>query len=154
MFMSNKKSAASWGWRLFALSWIPFIGIFSYVFYPIEEWLPPISIYCLVISLCMMISGVVLILVSLSSGASDNRRIRQTGEPGQATILSVQDSGTRINNHFVLNVGVRIAPAFGPAFETVCSQVIPIYHMAQIQKNNTVNVLYLKDTQEAVIDFE
>lgn len=154
MFMTNKKNTAILGWRLFALSWIPFIGIFSYAFYPVEEWLPPISIYCLIISMCMMISGVVLILVSLPSGVGDHRRIRQTGERGQATILSVEDSGTRINNHFVLNVGVRIAPAFGPAFEAVCSQVIPIYHMAKIQKNNTVNVLYLKDTQEAVIDFE
>jgi hypothetical protein len=152
--MPNKKNAASLGWRLFALSWIPFIGIFSYVFYPIEEWLPPVSIYCLVISMSMMISGIILILVSLSSDAGNNRQIRQTGERGQATIVSVEDSGTRINDHFVLNVGLRIAPAFGPTFETVCSQVIPIYHMAQIQKNNTVNVLYLKDSQEAVIDFE
>ncbi|WP_144084656.1 hypothetical protein [Advenella mimigardefordensis] len=102
----------------------------------------------------MMLGGIILILISLSAGASDNRRVRETGERGQATILSVEDSGTRINDHFVLNVGVRITPTFGPAFETVCSQVIPIYHMAQIQKNNTVNVLYLKETQEAVIDFD
>ena len=152
--MSNKKSTAALGWKLFALSWIPFIGIFSYVFYPVKEWLPPISIYCMVISLSMMTVGIILILLSLSTGASNNRRVRETGERGQATILSVEDSGTRINDQFVLNVGVRIAPAFGPAFETVCSQIVPIYHMAQIQKNNTVNVLYLKDTQEAVIDFD
>ena len=152
--MSNKKSTAALGWKLFALSWIPFIGIFSYVFYPVNEWLPPISIYCMVISLSMMTVGIILILLSLSTGASNNRRVRETGERGQATILSVEDSGTRINDQFVLNVGVRIAPAFGPAFETVCSQIVPIYHMAQIQKNNTVNVLYLKDTQEAVIDFD
>ena len=152
--MSNKKSTAALGWKLFALSWIPFIGIFSYIFYPVEEWLPPISIYCMVIAFSMMGVGIILIIFSLSSGASDNRRIRQTGERGQATVLSVEDSGTRINDHFVLNVGVRVTPTFGPAFETVCSQVVPIYHMAQIQKNNTVNVLYLKDTQEAVIDFD
>ena len=152
--MLNKKKAATLGWRLFALSWIPFIGIFSYVFYPIEEWLPPVSIYCLVISMGMMTTAIILIFQSLSADISHTRRIRQTGQKGQATVLSVEDSGTRINDHFVLNVGLRIAPAFGPAFETVASQVVPIYHMAQIQKDRQVNVLYLTDTREAVVDFE
>jgi len=152
--MLKTKTAASLGWKLFALSWIPFIGIFSYVFYPVDAALPPISLYCMVISMFMMIGGIVLILMSLSTDAGTNRKIRQTGEKGQAIVVSVEDSGTRINDHFVLNVGLRIAPAFGPAFDTTATQVVPIYHMAQVQKGNVINVLYLKDTQEAVIDFE
>ncbi len=150
----RKNKAASWGWKLFAFSWIPFIGIFSYVFYPIEEWLPPVSIYCLVLSMSMMITAIVLICRSFSADAGQARRIRETGQRGKATVLSVEDSGARINDHFVLNIGLRIAPGFGPAFETVSSQVVPIYHMAQLQTNRIVNVSYLTDTQEAVIEWE
>lgn len=150
----TRDKAADLGWRLFALSWIPFIGIFSYVLYPVEEWLPPVSVVCLVLSLSMMIGGIVLILFSLSARTRRNDTVRQTGEQGNAVVLSVADSGTRINDHFVLNVGLRITPTFGPAFETIASQVVPIYHMVQIQKGNTVSVRYLQETREAVIEFD
>lgn len=152
--MLTRKTASQLGWYLFGLSWIPFIGIFSYVFYPIDEWLPPISIICLVLSLGMMALGVILLMMSSISATSANRKIRESGVKGQARVISVEDAGTRYNNHFVLNVGLHIAPDFGPAFDTVASQLVPIYHMAQIQKGNVVNVLYLKDTKEAVIEFD
>lgn len=142
------------GWYLFGLSWIPFIGIFSYVFYPIEEWLPPISIICLILSLGMMILGVILLLVSPVSAAGTNRRIRESGVSAKARIVSIEDSGIRYNNQFVLNVGLHITPEFGPAFDTVASQAIPIYHMAQIRKGNEVNIVYVKDTKAAVIEFD
>ncbi|PJX25819.1 hypothetical protein CAP48_07220 [Advenella sp. S44] len=102
----------------------------------------------------MMITAIILICRSFSADVGQACRIRETGKRGKATVLSVEDSGARINDHFVLNVGLRIAPTFGPAFETVARQVVPIYHMAQLQTNSMVNVSYLTDTQEAVIDLE
>ncbi len=152
--MKNRKTATQLGWYLFCLSWIPFIGIFSYIFYPIEEWLPPISIACLIISLSMMLSGTFLLLMTAVFSASANKRIRAQGKKGKATILSIEDSGERYNDQFVLNIGLQVAPEFGPVFETVARQIVPIYHMAQVQKGHLVDVNYLPDTKEAVIAFD
>jgi len=151
--LNGKKTYESVGQVLFLLSWIPFIGIFSYVLYPIEEWLPPISIICMAISLSMMFVGIGLMFFASAQGAKVNRRVSANGIMSDATVLEVSDTGHRINDHFVLLVKLEVTPDHGPIFQACARQVIPIYHMAQLQPGNVLKVKYIQETQEVVIVF-
>lgn len=148
------------GWKLFLLAWIPFLGIFSYVFYPVDQWLPPVSYVCLIIFVIMMVCAMTLLVRSSIGVWRKQRRtgaggiIVREGVPAQAIITAIADSGTRINDQFVLDIGLQVTPAFGPAFATQVTQTIPIFQMARIQKGMTVPVRYLEATRETAIFFE
>ena len=148
------------GWKLFLLAWIPFLGIFSYVFYPVDQWLPPVSYACLIIFIIMMVCAVALLVHSSMDIWRRQRRtgadgiIVREGVPAQAVIVSIADSGTRINDQYVLDIGLEVTPAFGPAFAAQVTQTIPIFHMVRIQKGMTVPVRYLEATRETAILFE
>lgn len=135
------------GWISFALMWIPFVAIFigmlgmpngSY------DWadLPAIARFGFAgTGLFFVISTATMVASPLLSWLG-NRSLQTKGLPAKATILSLQDTGTTINQSPVVHIRLKVEPTDRPAFEAETEQLINRLEVPQIQPGATVKVRF------------
>lgn len=135
------------GWVAFTLMWIPFIAIFigmlgmpngSY------DWvdLPLVARFGLAgTGLFFVISMVTMVASPLLSWFG-NRSLQTKGLAAQATILSLRDTGTTINQSPLVHLKLRVEPTDRPPFEAETEQLINRLQVPQFQPGATVAVRF------------
>jgi Protein of unknown function (DUF3592) len=147
------------GWIAFALMWIPFIGIFAGMMsLPSGDYswveLPLIAQYSIVATGIFFVLTMALMLGSpLISGLS-NRTLRRTGLAAQATVLSISDTGTTINQNPVAHLKLRVEPGDRPAFEAETEMLLNRLEIPQIQPGAQVAVRYNPNSHAVALDLE
>jgi hypothetical protein len=76
----------------------------------------------------------------MSGGGKDAQRIAQTGTPGQARILGVQQTGTYINRNPVVNILLEVHPQTGQPYQTTVRRIVSMFQIAQFQQGAVVPV--------------
>lgn len=71
----------------------------------------------------------------MNGNNKDAQRIAQTGVPGQARILGVQQTNTRINNNPVVDIFLEVHPSNGqPPYQTKVRRMISMFQISQFQQ--------------------
>jgi hypothetical protein len=65
----------------------------------------------------------------------------QKGTQGEATILSLQDTGMRINDNPRVQVELEINVAMRPPYRVTKSVTLPLIRMSQVQTGSVVQVM-------------
>ena len=64
-----------------------------------------------------------------------------TGTQGEATILSLQDTGMRINDNPRVTLGLEIQMPYGAPYQLTKTVTIPLIRLSQIQVGSKVQVM-------------
>lgn len=145
------------GWIAFGLMWIPFIGIFVGMMSLPEgsyDWveLPMIArVSILATGSLMAVSMLALIGSPLLSFFSNNS-LRKNGRKGEATILDLQETGTTVNNSYLVHFELEVHPMGGPPFTASTEQLVNRLEIPQFQPGTRVPVRYDSKTKEVALD--
>ena len=69
------------------------------------------------------------------------QELMQTGTQGEATILSLQDTGMRINDNPRVTVELEINVAMRPPYRVTKSLTIPLIRLSQVQVGSKLPVM-------------
>ena len=80
-------------------------------------------------------------IVNRMSGLSEARQIQAVGQPADAVILSIWDTGITLNDDPVVGLSVRVEPSDRPAYEArIEKSVVSRVHIPQVQPGCRVRV--------------
>ena len=135
------------GWLLFMVMWIPFTLMFLNMpngnsSYDSLAGLPKNMALFLGITIGLAIISTALLVGSSVVGWLIGRVVLARGESGTARILSIQPTGTRVNNYYY---GMRFTlevQSFGETFQSHAERLVPMHDMMKYQIGMTVNVKY------------
>jgi hypothetical protein len=88
---------------------------------------------------------------SLIVGGLSNRRILASGQDAEAKILSIADTGTRINDNPVIDFSLQIQPAGYPAFVAQARQTVSVIYLPSYQPGKILNVKFIPGTDQVAI---
>jgi hypothetical protein len=74
------------------------------------------------------------------TGVALTRELQQTGEPGTALVLRIDDTGMTLNDDPVALLRLEVHPRQGDAYEATAKVLIPRLHVPQFQPGATVPV--------------
>jgi hypothetical protein len=134
-------------WVFFLLMWIP-LGVVVYSAVTEAED-PPVEALAAVFLFVILFA--VLQIGSFGIGWLEKEKIRKKGIPAKATILSVTDTGTMVNNQPLLKIGLEVQPPYDSRFVATVEYIVPYSFLPQVQPGNTLQVFYLEDTKEVAI---
>ena len=80
-----------------------------------------------------------------------NILIEAKGQDAVAEILSINDTGTRINDNPVINFSLRVRPMFQPEFLGQARRTISIIELPQYQPGKTVRVKFVPGKEQVAI---
>ena len=135
------------GWLFFAIMWIPFtVLMISMIGMPSGsyDWGElPLLARISMIGIGIFGIGCTLLLVGapIMSGLK-NKSLIQNGQPAEARILKVMDTGTTINNNPVVRLQLEVHTPGGEVFQAEAERLIPRLQVPQIQPGVTVQVKY------------
>ncbi len=108
----------------------------------------------------MFVAGMYLILrpvFDVFRGMSSRAKLRATGLPGNATVLSIGESseGTvTVNDQPLLSLTLEITDGFGSPYVVAFETIVPRYAVPQIQPGQTVPVkIDPNDRQRVAVDW-
>ena len=134
-------------WVFFIVMWIP-LGVVVYSAVTEAED-PPVEALAAVFLFVILFA--VLQIGSLGIGWLEKEKIRKKGIPAKATILSVSETGTMVNNQPLLKIGLEVQPPYDSRFVATVEYIVPYSFLPQVQPGNTLQVFYLEDTKEVAI---
>lgn len=135
-------------WVFFVVMWVPL----AFVIYAAVTEEPEPPLFAIAAFVICMITFSLLQVGSFLVGAQEKRSIRQNGISAKATIRSVADTGTMINNQPLLRIDLEVQPPYDERFTATVEYVVPYSSLPQVQPGNTVHVFYLEGTNEVAID--
>jgi hypothetical protein len=134
-------------WVFFILMWIPLgIVVFSAVT-EVEE--PPVT--ALAALFLFVILFAVFQIGSFGIGWLEKEKIKKKGITAKATILSVSDTGTMVNNQPLLSIELEVHPSYDSRFVATIEYVVPYSFLPQVQPGNTLQVYYSEETKEVAL---
>ena len=106
--------------------------------------------------LAILIIGVTIgipavLIVPMMKKAKRNRELRASGVTARATIVSISETGTRINHRPVCDIVLAIEPASAPRFQATARQVVGMVEIPQMQPGKIVTVHYDPKDPSAVV---
>ena len=115
----------------------------------------PITLFGLGISgvtlaiICVSVLGTLVITVAaivapfylLRKNREKAEQLMATGTQGEATILSLEDTGMRINNNPRVTAKLEIRMPYGMPYQITKSLTIPLIHLSQVQVGAVVPVV-------------
>jgi hypothetical protein len=113
-----------------------------------------LTIVILVISGVFSI-GVIFFVYKMIKGSMGDQATLQSGVPGTATVMSLEPTGTVINDmYYVCRIGLRVQlPAQAP-FDVIVKQSVPITAMARVNPGQTIGVkVDPTDNTKVVVDW-
>jgi hypothetical protein len=86
---------------------------------------------------------VVFVITRMVNGANKKKveSLMATGKQGTATVISLEDTGMRINDNPRVRVGLEINIPNYPPYQVVKTITIPLIRMAQVQVGSTIAVV-------------
>lgn len=134
-------------WIFFILMWIPLAGVVWSAITGSEE--PPFP------AIAALFLSVILFAVfqagSFGIGWLEKEKIRKKGIPAKATVLTVSDTGTMVNNQPLLRIGLEVQPPYDSRFVATVEYIVPYSFLPQVQPGNTLQVFYREDTKDVAI---
>jgi hypothetical protein len=80
-------------------------------------------------------------LIYRMSGVSTARELQATGIAARAEILSIWETGIKVNDDPVIGLKVRVQPADGPAYEaTIPKSLVQFVDLPQFQPGRVIPV--------------
>ncbi|SRR5258708_2807364 len=73
-------------------------------------------------------------------GASN--QLLATGEPAQATILRMWDTGTRLNDNPMVGLALEVHPASRPPYQVETRALVPLVKISQVQTGANIAVRF------------
>jgi Protein of unknown function (DUF3592) len=85
-----------------------------------------------------------LVWVKLLKPMRESSKLLQTGSPARARILSVSDTGVRLNDNPQVLMTLEVTPdgGFQPAYQTQTKAVVSFVHLPQYQPGARLRVKY------------
>jgi len=100
-----------------------------------------IIIPVVVIGIMLLVFGPFIIRLVRTS--SKNRELLGHGEDAQAVILSIRETGVRINEQPQVNLTLEVRPTNGaPSFQAQATTVISYFQITQFQPGSLLQVKY------------
>lgn len=98
--------------------------------------------------------GIPLVVVGpIIRGALRNRRLRRHGGTAKATVVSVQQTSTQINDQPVCDIVLRIEPEGEEPFEATSRQVVALTTLVELTRGAVVTVRYdPRDRRKVVLE--
>lgn len=95
----------------------------------------------LVCTLVIVAASIGIPIYFMRNNQKRAQELMQNGTQGEATILSLQDTGMMINNnpHVTLLLEVRVA--MRPPYQVTKSMTVPLIRLSQIQTGSVVQVM-------------
>jgi len=100
--------------------------------------------------------GIMFFVFKMVSGSMGDKETLQNGVPGSATVMSLEPTGTVINDmYYVCRIGLRVQlPAQSP-FDVIIKQSVPITAMARVNPGASIGVkVDPVDQTKVVIDWQ
>ena len=161
------------GWLLFILMWIPFVCIFAGMAQEfgsagqqfaefVDRFIPglltargsepsQLTLMGMVATFGLMFAAMAFLFGGPLLGGLQNRKILRTGRPATARIVSMNDTGTYVNNQPLVHITLEVQREDGSPFQAQTEKILGYSQLGQFQPGATVNVRYDPDTLEAAI---
>ncbi|MEW5938801.1 MAG: hypothetical protein AB1750_04010 [Chloroflexota bacterium] len=154
--MKTSKVMRKWGWLSFQLMWLPFITIFIGMMSLPEgeyEWaeLPMLARVSMIAAGSLAALSTVLLVGSSVVSAMANRALQEQGQPAQATVLKIWDTGTTINQNPVVRMLLEVRPPGGTSFQAETERLVSRLQIPQIQPGAIVAVKYDPQSQAVAL---
>ena len=97
----------------------------------------------LIIILVSALFSIVLIVVVFKyvSSMMGDSKVLDAGVPGQAVVMSLEPTGTVINDmYYVCNVGLRVSLPAQATYDVMIKQSVPLHAMGRVDPGRTVGV--------------
>lgn len=94
----------------------------------------------IVVIVMRKVSPVVKSAKYMMQGMTEMNQIRTSGNPGQATVLKVQATGTMINNMPLVGLTLKVHGTTGSPYEVQLQTPLPQIHIPRVQPNSTIPV--------------
>ena len=134
-------------WAFFILMWVPLAVVVYSAATESEE--PPF------LALAALFLFVILFAVfqvgSFGIGWLEKEKIRKKGIPAKATIISLADTGTMVNDQPLMKIELEVQPPYDSRFVATVEYIVPYSFLPQVQPGNTLQVFYLEDTKDVAI---
>ncbi len=145
--MTWEKRVRLIAWGCFILMWIPFSVMIGAAVTDVDE--PPVPAIILFCVLCILFAF--FLVVSFVLRSPEAVMIPEKRIPAKATIISVVDTGTLVNNRPLLKIELDVHLPSRSGYVTTVVDVIPFSLLPQLQPGNTISVLYTADTGEVTL---
>jgi len=99
----------------------------------------------------LMLLGFLLMIVSLIAGGVSNILILRNGLEARAEIISVKESGTRVNESPVLTFKLIVYPGNMPPFSAEAQNIVSIIDIPYYQKGAFVKVRFMPENKETAV---
>ena len=99
----------------------------------------------------MMFAAIGLLFGAPVLGLVLNRKILRKGRSATARIVSVNDTGTYVNNQPLVHITMEVQREDGSPFQAETERILGYSQLARFQAGATVNVRYDPDTLETAI---
>ncbi len=172
--MQRIKLLQKLGVWTFALMWIPFLCIFVGVIGEDGGWgadfarwvdqllpgllmgsgsdLSILATVSLTLTLGMAALSMLLIFGTPFLSGRLNKRILQTGKTATAEILSVENTGTYINNAPVVRFGLEVRPQGETPFTSETERLLSFARLSALQPGTVISVRYDPDTLDVAME--
>lgn len=154
--MKTIKAVRKLGRFFFWLMWFPFFTIFlgmmnmpagSY------EWteLPLLTRYSTVATGLLMVLSTLMLIGAPILSSLQNNRLLSDGQPAEAAVLEIHDTGTTVNNNPIVRFVLEVRPPGGTPFEAETERLIPRLQVPQVQSGAIVYVMCDPQTKAVAI---
>ena len=143
-----------WEKRVRFLSWICFGLILvplAVVVYSAAAETEEAPVIALALLFTFSILFAVLRVASLVIRGIEKENIKKKGIAAKATIISVSDTGTMINNQPQLSIELEVQPPYDSQFRVTVEYIVPYSALPQVQPGRTVRVFYIEETKEVAL---
>lgn len=104
------------------------------------------------IAMWALLAGTFIFLIaSLVTNGLSTQRILATGQHGEARILAISDTGTRINDNPVIDFSLQVQSGNYPSFAAQARQTVSMIHLPAYQPGKIVNVKFVPGTDGIAI---
>lgn len=146
------------GWIAFGLMWIPFAGIFIGMMRLPEgsyDWieLPMLARISIVATGALMAISMLSLFGSPLLSWYSNSSLRRNGRRGEAVILDLKETGTTVNNSYLVHFDLEVHPMGGPPYVASTEQLVNRLDIPQFQPGTTVPVRYDSKRKTVALDF-
>ena len=107
-------------------------------------WILPVSIFGVIGLIFVMVFGLIVRRWLIK------QKVLQTGVAATATIMSIRDTGTRINDDPVVGMMLQVQPPSGPSFQAEVKETVSILQIPLYQPGARLDVKYDPADQKSV----
>lgn len=147
VIMVWERRMRRFAWVLFAVMWLPLAFVIWSAVTDAEE--PPFR--AMILFFVLMVLFMVLLFGSFAVGSYEKKRIRISGTEAKATILSVSETGMRLNDQPIVRIALEVQPPYDSRFVATAEYVLSYGDLSGLEEGRQVRVYYREDTREVAL---